>query len=106
MKNKILITLLMTLLSASLLQAAPKKLLVVETTTGFRHSSISTLEKIITQLGAASGEFTVDCVRQPADKPRDLKRDATDEEKAAHKTAETAWEDTLKIALEKLHPNR
>jgi len=69
MKNKILITLLMTLLSASLLQAAPKKLLVVETTTGFRHSSISTLEKIITQLGAASGEFTViACVSRPTNR--------------------------------------
>src|SRR5258708_6191516 len=110
MKNKILSVLLMTLLtamlscqSASLAQATPKKLLVVTTTTGFRHSSIPTLEKILTQLGESSGEFTVDFVHQPPDKPRDL-RNATDEEKAAHKTAEDAWEATLKQALEKLSP--
>jgi type 1 glutamine amidotransferase len=104
MKNKILYTLLITLLSASILQAAPKKLLVVTTTTGFRHSSIPTLEKILTQLGESSGEFTVDFVHQPPGKPRDVGRNATDDEKAAHKTAEAAWEDTLKIALQKLSP--
>src|SRR5580698_8811974 len=104
MKNKILSTLLVLLTSAAVSQAAPKKLLVVTTTTGFRHSSIPTLEKTITQLGASSGEFTVDLLEQPPGKPKDLKRDATDDEKAAHKTAETAWEDTLKQALQKLSP--
>jgi type 1 glutamine amidotransferase len=104
MKNKILYTLLITLLSASILQAAPKKLLVVTTTTGFRHSSIPTLEKVLTQLGESSGEFTVDFVHQPPGKPRDVGRNATDDERAAHKTAEAAWEDTLKVALQKLSP--
>ena len=111
MKNKILYTLLMTLLLATLscrsalAQAAPKKLLVVTTTTGFRHGSIPTLEKILTQLGESSGEFTVDFVHQPPNKPADNKKDATDEERAAHKTAEAAWEDSLKLALQKLSPD-
>ena len=112
MKNKILYTLLMTLLvailscrSASPVAATPKKLLVVTTTTGFRHGSIPTLEKVLTQLGASSGEFTVDFVRQPPNKPADLKRDATDDERAAHETAEAAWNDALKLALQKLSPD-
>ncbi|MBI3881348.1 MAG: ThuA domain-containing protein [Verrucomicrobia bacterium] len=41
----------------------PKKVLVVTTTTGFRHSSIETAEKIIAELGAKSGAFTVDYAR-------------------------------------------
>ena len=84
---------------------APKKLLVVTTTTGFRHSSISTAERIISQLAQSSGEFTVDFVEQPPGKPRDLPKDATDDEKAAHKIAEDKWNDTLKIALQKLSPD-
>jgi uncharacterized protein len=83
----------------------PKKLLVVTTTTGFRHSSIPTAEKILSQLAQSSGEFTVDFVEQPLGKPRDLPKDATDDEKAAHKIAENQWNDTLKIALEKLSPD-
>jgi uncharacterized protein len=104
MKNKILSTLLILLASASMLQAAPKKLLVVTTTLEFRHSSIPTLEKVLTQLGASSGEFTVDFVHQPPDKPRDVRRGATDEDRAAYKTAEAKWEDALKQGLEKLSP--
>ena len=104
MKNKILLALLTILFSASLLHAAPKKLLVVTTTTGFRHGSIPTLEKILAQLGETSGEFTVDFVRQPPGKPPDLKHDATDEEKAAYQKAEANWEEMLKQALEKLSP--
>src|SRR5580693_9265322 len=91
-------------LAAVSLQAAPKKLLVVTTTTGFRHSSIPTAEKILAQLGKDSGEFTVDYVQQPPGKPANLKPDATDDQKAAYKTAEAAWEDTLKAALQKLSP--
>jgi type 1 glutamine amidotransferase len=50
-------------------QAAPtKKVLVVTTTTGFRHSSIETAEKIIAQLGQESGAFTVEYARvEPKD---------------------------------------
>src|SRR5258708_34727141 len=55
--------------------AAPKQVLVVTVTKGFRHSSIPTAEKILAQLGEKSGAFTVDYVR-------------TDEEMAQKMTAE------------------
>jgi type 1 glutamine amidotransferase len=84
--------------------AAPKKLLVVTTTTGFRHSSIPTLEKMLAQLGKDSGEFTVDYVQQPPGKPASLKKDATDADKAAFKDAEATWNEALKAALQKLSP--
>src|SRR5256714_2962223 len=49
-------------------QAAPKKVLVVSVTKGFRHSSIPTAEKIIAELGQKSGAFTVDYARvEPGD---------------------------------------
>lgn len=51
-------------------RAAPKRLLVVEVTTGYRHSSIETAEKVIAQLARDSGEFTVDFVRQPPGCPK------------------------------------
>jgi uncharacterized protein len=101
---KKLLSLLTLVLFTTALHAAPKKLLVVTTTTGFRHSSIPTAEKVLAQLAQSSGEFTVDFVHQPAGKPHDLKPDATDEEKAAYKTAEESWEMSLKKALEKLSP--
>ena len=48
--------------------ATPKRALVVTTTTGFRHSSIPTAEKILAQLGQESGAFTVDYARvEPKD---------------------------------------
>ena len=44
--------------------AAPKKLILVTATKGFRHSSIPTAENVITTLGTTSGAFTVvDVVR-------------------------------------------
>jgi type 1 glutamine amidotransferase len=101
---KILSTLLVAALAVTSLHAAPKKLLVVTTTTGFRHSSIPNLEKVLAQLGQDSGEFTVELVQQPPGKPAALKKDATDGEKAAFKTAEDAWEASLKAALQKLSP--
>jgi uncharacterized protein len=55
-------------------QAAPKKLLVVTVTKGFRHSSIPTAEKVLGELAQKSGTFTVDYVR-------------TDEEMAQKMTA-------------------
>src|SRR2546430_1219338 len=49
-------------------QAAPKKVLVVSVTKGFRHSSIPTAEKTIAELGQKSGAFTVDYARvEPTD---------------------------------------
>ncbi|MCB1227000.1 MAG: ThuA domain-containing protein [Verrucomicrobiales bacterium] len=49
---------------------AAKKLLVVTVTTSFRHSSIETAEKVLAQLGADSGAFTVDFVHQPEGQPK------------------------------------
>ena len=102
---KKIFALLAVALMATALQAAPKKLLVVTTTTGFRHSSIPTLEKMLSQLAQSSGEFTVDFVEQPPGKPRDLQHDATEAEKTAHQAAEAKWEDSLKTALQKLSPD-
>ena len=102
---KILSAILVTTLAVTSLHADPKKLLVVTTTTGFRHSSIPTLEKVITQLGKDSGAFTVDFIHQPDGKPANPKKDATAEEKAALKVAEDKWEnELLKPALQKLSP--
>lgn len=53
------------------LAAAPKKLLVVTVTTGFRHSVIPLSEKVLEQLAAQSnGAFTVEFIRQPAGEPK------------------------------------
>jgi type 1 glutamine amidotransferase len=49
---------------------SPKKLLVVTVTTGFRHSSIETAEKVIEELGKKSGAFIVDFVKQPEGQPK------------------------------------
>jgi type 1 glutamine amidotransferase len=44
-------------------QAAPKHVLVVTVTEGFRHSSIPTAEKVLGELAAADGGFTVEYAR-------------------------------------------
>ncbi|MGA2245376.1 MAG: ThuA domain-containing protein [Verrucomicrobiota bacterium] len=103
LSKKISVLLALALL-ATVAQAEPKKLLVVTTTTGFRHSSIPTAEKILEQLGKDSGEFTVDFVHQPPGKPEDLKSGATDEQQAAFKTAQDQWNASLQAALQKLSP--
>jgi len=51
-------------------QGAPKKVLVVTTTTGFRHSSIPTAEKVLGQLARESGVFTVDYARVEPNDPQ------------------------------------
>jgi type 1 glutamine amidotransferase len=72
--------------------AEPKKVLVVSITKGFRHSSIATAEKVLTQLGKDSKAFTVvDYAQQPTlkvpqkprepAKPRALAADADDDAK-------------------------
>jgi type 1 glutamine amidotransferase len=111
-------------LTAAALHAEPKKLLVVTTTTGFRHASIPTLEAMLSKLAKDSGEFTVDFVQQPPNKPAapkkpaDLKSDALESAKEAHniaeekfnndlatfKAADAKWNETLKAELEKLSP--
>ena len=100
---KTLLSLLAATVVATSLHAAPKRLLVVTTTTGFRHSSIPTAEKILQQLADSSGEFTVDFVHQPPGKPT-LPPGATDDQKAAYAVQEQKWEVTLAAALEKLSP--
>src|SRR5437764_3760195 len=52
---------------APALFAAPKKVLVVTVTKGFRHSSIPTAEKVLGELAEKSGAFTVDYVRNDKD---------------------------------------
>src|SRR6266404_8097106 len=56
--------------------AEPKKLLVVTTTTGFRHSSIETAEKVLQRLADQSGAFTLDFAQQPPNKPNPPKKPA------------------------------
>jgi len=99
----------MMLLAVTSLHAEPKKLLVVTTTTGFRHASIPTLEKMLSQLAKDSGEFTVDFVQQPPGHPATgfpakLKKDATDAEKTAFATNEAKWNASLAVVLQKLSP--
>lgn len=62
--------LLAAALSLSSAFAEPKKLLVVTVTTGFRHSSIETAEKVLAELGSKSGAFTVDFVHHPEGQPK------------------------------------
>jgi len=92
--------------------AAPKKVLVVSITTGFRHSSIETGEKVLGELAKKSGAFTVDYVQQPEAAPKSPgkpKRDAKDtddsfkakEEKYSAEMADylplrQAWEQKIK----------
>lgn len=77
--------------------AAPKKVLVVSVTTGFRHSSIPTMNRVIGQLGEQSKAFTVDYLEQPPGKPADLNRPDAQEDVAK-------WNLLLKAELNRLHP--
>jgi type 1 glutamine amidotransferase len=81
----------------------PKHLLVVTVTTEFRHSSIPTAEKILTQLATDTGEFTVDFVHQPPGEPTRPRGGGADQQ-AAYQTAEAAWQESVKAALQKLSP--
>jgi type 1 glutamine amidotransferase len=49
---------------------SPKRVLVVTTTTGFRHSSIPTAEKVLGELAQQSGAFTVDYARVEPNDPQ------------------------------------
>jgi len=91
---------------SSIVKAADlaKKLLVVTTTTGFRHSSIPTGERIIEDLAKQIGAFTVDFIHQPEGKPALVRTNATPEAQAAYKAAEEKWEEQLKQALMKMSP--
>ncbi len=50
-------------------QAAPKRVLVVTVTLGFRHSSIPTAEKVLAELAKESSAFTVDYARVEPNDP-------------------------------------
>jgi type 1 glutamine amidotransferase len=108
--KKVFTLALVALTAATTLPAAPKKLLVVTTTASYRHRSIPTAERILSQLAQSSGEFTVDFVEQPPGQPptgfpAKLKPDATPEEKKAFADAQAKWDDSLKAALQKLSPD-
>jgi uncharacterized protein len=51
-------------------QAAPKRVLVVTITKGFRHSSIPTAEKVLAELAKESEAFTVDYARVEPNDPK------------------------------------
>jgi uncharacterized protein len=102
----------------------PKKVLVVTTTLGFRHSSIPTAEKVLGRLAERSGAFTIDYVQQPRQtvneprRPKALKNDADEtarqkhaaemakyeEENARYKRAQQAFMEEMTKVLEKLSP--
>ena len=85
--------------------AEPKKILVVTTTTGFRHTSIPTSEKVLEQLGKDSGEFTVDFVRQPPEPAgRRPGNNATPEERKAYDDAQEKFKEAMTNELKKLSP--
>lgn len=65
MLTALLLTL--SLVFAGAAHAAPKKLLLVTVTEGFRHSSIPTAQKVLGELAKKSGDFTVDYVRDDAE---------------------------------------
>lgn len=69
--KSLLIAVILGLLTAGIVTqgAEPKKVLVVTTTLGFRHSSIPTAEKILNKLGAQSGLFTVEYARVEPNDP-------------------------------------
>ncbi len=79
--------------------AAPKKVLVVTVTTGFRHSSTPTAEKVLAELGKASATFKVEYARVepneaqfkgPDGKPDEKKVNAAIEKVLAEKMSRTA----------------
>jgi len=83
---------------------AAKKLLVVSVTTGFRHTSIPTLEKMLAQLGKDSGEFTVDYVQQPPEPGRRPGAAATEEQRQAYAEEQMKFRTALTNELQKLAP--
>lgn len=103
----------LTLISLTAGAAAPKKLLVVTVTTGFRHSSISTAEKVLGELAEKSHAFTVDYVQQPGNHPNEPKKPANptpaelekfQAEQTQYKAAEADWQTEVKQSLSKLSP--
>ncbi len=90
--------------------AAPKKVLIVTVTTGFRHSCIPLSEEIFRQLAKQSGEFTVDFVSQPTPSTQIPPRNwnAPKEEQEKWMEMEKVWKQAqmpaITEALKKLSP--
>jgi len=82
--------------------AAPKKVLVVTTTLGFRHSSIPTAEKVLAQLASEGGNFTVDYARVEPNDPQFKGADGKpDAEKVNAAIKEVLAEKMSPVALKK-----
>jgi len=102
----------LTLFVVTATAAEPKKILVVTTTTGFRHSSIETAEKVLAKLSQQSGLFTLDFAQQPPRQPSAPKKpekDASPEvldrfqaDETKYKAAEAEWQSAMKESLSKL----
>jgi type 1 glutamine amidotransferase len=99
----LLTTFLAGAVALPLVAAEPKKVLVVTVTTGFRHSSIPTAEKVLAQLAEESGAFKiVDYARQPEvkvpqkpnapRKPQDLPDNADEAARSKHKSDTARYE--------------
>jgi type 1 glutamine amidotransferase len=72
MKSKLLLLSSVVVLAASLQAAAataPKRILLLTTSTGFRHSSIEVVEKVLRELAAKTGEFTITSSSEHPDYP-------------------------------------
>ena len=106
LRRKVVLTLVAASLALPALAAEPKKVLVVSVTTGFRHSSIPTAERIIAKVGRESGAYTVvDYAQQPdvkvpsrpnqPRKPAALKPDADEGAKARYEAETKRYEAAL-----------
>ncbi len=73
---RLLLAGLLLLGAVGLSQAAPKKVLVVTVTKGFRHSSIPTAEKVLGELAQKSALFEVDYVRNDQEMAQKMTADA------------------------------
>ena len=77
--------------------AAPKRLLLVTTTLGYRHSSIEMAERVIAQLGAANGSFTVELAAvTPPPQPG---ADASAAQQVRHAAERAAYTDRVRAVL-------
>ncbi len=84
----------------------PKKLLVVSVTTGYRHASIPTAERVLSNLAARSGRFTVDFVENPPGMPTipPPPFPGPGPDNAAYEEARARWLTTVPAALTPLSP--
>ncbi len=73
---RLLLAGLLLLGAVGLSQAAPKKVLVVTVTKGFRHSSIPTAEKVLGELAQKSSIFEVEYVRNDEEMAQKMTADA------------------------------